>query len=209
MPNRPRRVLCLGAHADDIEIGCGGTLLQYLAEATDVAVKWVVLSGAPERQKEARQSATQFLSGAAATDVVTANFPDGFFPEQWGSIKRFFEAELKPFAPDLIFTHYRQDRHQDHRITSDLTWNTFRDHLILEYEVLKYDGDLGTPNVYVPLAKETSRLKTDLLMAGFPSQTSKHWFTPDAFLSLMRLRGIEAATPFAEAFYGRKMVLGI
>ncbi len=209
MKHRPRRILCLGAHADDIEIGCGGTLLHYVADAEDVSVKWVVLSGNATRQAEARQSATQFLAGAAKTEIITADFPDGFFPEQWGTIKRFFETDLKPFKPDLIFTHFRHDRHQDHRIISDLTWNTFRNHFILEYEILKYDGDLGRPNVFVPLADEIVQLKIDLLMSGFPTQTGKHWFTPDAFRSLLRIRGIEAATPFAEAFHGRKLTLSI
>ena len=204
-PGAPLVVLCVGAHADDIEIGCGGTILRLLAERRRVTVHWVVLSGDVTREREARRSAAKFLRGAAAQTVRVERFRDGFLPYEGAAVKDVFES-LKPLAPDLIFTHCRDDRHQDHRLVWELTWNTFRDHSILEYEVPKYDGDLGQPNLFVPLPDGVRRRKVRLLMAGFPSQRRKRWFTASTFDALMRLRGVESARGYAEAFYARKLV---
>jgi LmbE family N-acetylglucosaminyl deacetylase len=203
---RARRILCLGAHSDDIEIGCGGTLLTLGQRHPGLEILWVVFSGEGARTREARQSAKRFLESFALRKVVVKPFKGSFFPYQGVAIKKYFE-ELKSFEPDLVFTHYRDDRHQDHRVLSDLAWNTFRDHAILEYEIPKYDGDLGIPNVFVPLDAEVVKTKTELLCKAFQTQRNKHWFTEDTFLSLMRLRGIECASQYAEAFHGRKIVL--
>ena len=203
---RARRILCLGAHSDDIEIGCGGTLLTLGQRHAGLEILWVVFSGEGARTREARQSAQRFLESFAVRKVVVKPFKGSFFPYQGVAIKKYFE-ELKSFEPDVVFTHYRDDRHQDHRVLSDLAWNTFRDHAILEYEIPKYDGDLGIPNVFVPLDAEVVKTKTELLCKAFQTQRNKHWFTEDTFLSLMRLRGIECASQYAEAFHGRKIVL--
>jgi LmbE family N-acetylglucosaminyl deacetylase len=206
-PNAPYRILLLGAHADDLEIGCGGTVLRLLEAYPNAVVRWIVLSGSPERAAEARAAAGLFLADARDPEIMTASFEDGFFPYHGAELKRFFEREVKPFAPDLVLTHYRDDRHQDHRVVSDLTWNTFRSHLILEYEILKYDGDLGAPNLFVNLPEAVCERKVSYLLDAFPSQRAKHWFTADTFRAMLRIRGVEsAAGPFAEAFYGRKLV---
>jgi LmbE family N-acetylglucosaminyl deacetylase len=202
------RVLCLGAHSDDLEIGCGGTLLKLIASRRNVTVDWVVFSGNDRRVDEAKASAEMFLKGTTHT-IEVKSFRDGFFPYVAYDVKQYFE-ELKPrCSPDLIFTHYRDDRHQDHRLVSDLTWNTFRNHLILEYEIPKYDGDLGSPNVFVHLDQETCSRKVRQIIEQFQTQHNRHWFTDDTFLSLLRLRGIESAAPggYAEAFYCRKGIL--
>lgn len=205
-----KHVLCLGAHSDDIEIGCGGTILRLTREVPGLNCVWVVFSGEGERADEGKLSAQEFLKDAGKREIIVKDFRSSFFPFQGQEIKEFFEELKEMIQPDLIFTHYREDRHQDHRVLSDLTWNTFRDHLILEYEIPKFDGDLGQPNTFVPLAEATCRHKADSICRFFESQSSKHWFTPDTFLSLSRLRGIECASPtkYAEAFYGRKTVLG-
>jgi LmbE family N-acetylglucosaminyl deacetylase len=205
---RPLSVLCLGAHSDDIEIGCGGTMLRLLAEHPDTEVYWVVFAGEGARAEEAAKSASRFLAGAGHTDVVINQFKDGFFPYVGADIKQFFEALKKRASPDLIFTHYRQDLHQDHRLISELTWNTFRNHLILEYEIAKYDGDLGTPGFFVHLDEAFCRRKIDYILQCFESQTSKAWFSEDTFYAMLRLRGLESNAPekYAEAFYCRKMV---
>ncbi len=206
----PLRILALGCHSDDIEIGCGGTLLRLLAEQpAPVEVWWVVLSARAERGHEARASAEAFLAGATERTLVLGDHRDGFFPVARQEIKELFEELKGQVSPDVIFTHCRHDSHQDHRLACELTWNTFRNHLILEYEVPKYDGDLGQPNVFVELSEETCRRKVDELMRHFGSQLGKHWFTDDVFLALMRLRGLEAAssTRYAEAFHGRKVVM--
>ncbi len=206
--NRVKRVLCLGAHSDDIEIGCGGTLLKLLRDHPDVQVLWVVFSGRGNRSREARSSANAYLTGAGRKKIIVNGFRDGFFPMQAQRIKEYFE-ELKPtFDPDLVFSHYREDRHQDHRVLSDLTWNTFRNHLILEYEIPKYDGDLGIPNFFVRLDEDLCRKKIGYLCQYFQTQSNKHWFSEETFRSLMRLRGMECASPttYAEAFFCRKIV---
>jgi LmbE family N-acetylglucosaminyl deacetylase len=205
------RVLCVGAHSDDIEIGCGGTLLRLIESCPRVSVHWVVLSGADQRAMEARASAEKFLEGAGAKQVEVQAFRDGFFPYLGYEIKQFFE-DLKPrCSPDVIFTHYRDDRHQDHRLVSDLTWNTYRNHLIMEYEIPKYDGDLGSPNCFVPLDETTCRRKVQWITDLFKTQHSHRWFTNETFFSLLRLRGIEsgASSGYAEAFFCRKAVFDI
>jgi LmbE family N-acetylglucosaminyl deacetylase len=203
-----RSVLCLGAHADDIEIGCGGTVLKLLRARPGMEFVWVVLSADGRRGREARESARAFLEGAGKTRVIIKHFRNGFFPFRGEAIKDFFEELKGSVDPDLVFTHYREDRHQDHRVLSDLAWNTFRDHAILEYEVPKYDGDLGHPNLYVELDKELCQRKVENTRRFFQTQADKHWFSADTFLSLMRLRGVECAarTKYAEAFYCRKLL---
>lgn len=205
---RPLRLLLLGAHSDDIEIGCGGTILRLLASHPGAEVTWVVFSANPERTEEARASAAAFLGGAAAT-VIVKEFRESYFPDCQAAIKDAFE-ELKPrLTPDLIFTHRRQDRHQDHRVVSELTWNTFRNHLVLEYEVPKYEGDLGNPNLYVPLTRAIADEKARLLLQHFPSQANRTWFRADTFHGLMSIRGVECNAPDlrAEAFHAHKLVI--
>jgi len=204
-----RRVLCLGAHSDDIEIGCGGTILRLIADSDRIEFYWLVLCSNPERASEARRSANAFLRRARKKTIVVKSFRDGFLPYIGAPVKECFEELKKSFSPDLIFTHFRQDLHQDHRLVCDLTWNTFRHHLILEYEIPKYDGDLQAPNFFVPLSDTVRRQKLQRLMRGFGTQRSKHWFSEDLFNGLMRLRGMEAMSPtrHAEAFYCRKLVL--
>jgi len=210
---RPRegayRVLVVGAHADDAEIGCGGTVLHLIGQGLPLRVTWVVLSAGGAREREAHGSAAAFLKDAEQADVVVRSFRDGFFPWLGAEIKELFET-LKPVEPDLILVHRRDDAHQDHRLVAELTWNTFRDHLILEYEIPKYDGDLGQPNLFVPLPAAACERKVELLLEGFPSQRTRRWFTPDTFWSMLRLRGIEAGSPsgFAEGFHCRKAVVG-
>ena len=208
LARRRPAILCLGAHSDDIEIGSGGTLLRLLREYPGTRVHWVVFSATGRRAQEARRSAARFLRAAGSADVQLHEFRDGFFPHEGAGIKDAFEA-LKPVAPDVVFTHHGADRHQDHRVVCELTWNTFRDHLILEYEIPKYDADLGSPNVFVPLAARDRRRKVDILMSGFPSQRRKRWFSAATFEGLMRLRGVECAARegYAEAFHARKMCL--
>jgi LmbE family N-acetylglucosaminyl deacetylase len=204
------KLLCLGAHADDIEIGCGGLLLDLIRRCP-VDVDWVVFSGTGERSREARRSAALFLRGARRKRVRLEHFRDGFFPYQGARIKAVFEALKRQVDPDIVLTHYRDDRHQDHRVLSDLTWNTFRDHLVLEYEIPKFDGDLGMPNCYLPLDRDTCARKIEFLLSAFGSQRDKHWFADETFRGLMRLRGMEcrARDGYAEAFYSRKVALTI
>jgi LmbE family N-acetylglucosaminyl deacetylase len=204
------RVLALGAHPDDIEIGCGGTILHLIERGQVEAVTWVVFSGTRERAAEAESSAAAFLDGVAGRTVGVHGFRDGFLPYEGAAVKEVFERLKHEVDPDLVLTHQGGDAHQDHRLVSELTWNTFRDHLILEYEIPKYDGDLGRPNLFVPLPEATYRRKVELLEKGFPSQQGKPWFAEDTFLGLMRLRGMEANAPsrHAEGFYCRKLVLG-
>jgi len=204
-----RRILCLGAHSDDIEIGCGGTILATLRERDDLDVRWVVFSAPAERGREARESADRFLEHARNAEVTIEKFRDGYFPWEGAAIKARLESIAREFQPDLVFTHHGGDRHQDHRIVSELTWNTFRDHLILEYEIPKYDGDVCEPNVFVPLDEETAARKIDLLMSCFPSQAAKRWFTPETFQATLALRAVECAAPSgrAEAFRARKLTL--
>ena len=206
--NGPLKILCLGSHSDDIEIGCGGTILRLLTSKPEIEVTWVVFGSSSKRDQEARDSAARFLVQARNKSVVVKNFRDGFFPFEGAQIKDYFE-ELKAVSPDLIFTHTRKDAHQDHRLIAELTWNTFRNHLILEYEIPKYDGDMGQPNLFVPLDEEIYEKKVRYIVEAFETQRSKQWFGKDTFLALMRLRGMECVAPsgYAEAFYCRKLVL--
>jgi len=207
LPPGPLNVLCLGAHPDDIEIGCGGTLLA-LAETRSLTVTWIVFSGSPARAAEARASAARLLGASARVDARVEGFRDGYFPAESAAIKDAFEKLKSGPAPDLVFTHTIEDRHQDHRLLAELTWNTFRDHLVLEYEIPKYDGDLGRPSVYVPLSPAICERKVQHLLEAFPSQREKRWFRRETFLALLHLRGVEAGASegAAEAFYGRKLV---
>ena len=202
-------VLCLGAHSDDIEIGAGATLLSLLERGVHLDVHWCVLSGGGVRETEARQSAVDFLAGAAKAQVELLSFPDGFFPEHGEAIKQWFEALKLRVQPDVILTHRHDDAHQDHRHVCRLTWNTFRDHLILEYEIPKWDGDIGQANAYMPVSEAALQRKIDLLMMHFGSQRSKQWFDEETFRGLARLRGMECRAParYAEAFFGRKLLL--
>jgi LmbE family N-acetylglucosaminyl deacetylase len=201
-----KKILCLGAHSDDIEIGCGGTILKLIRQQPGIEFLWFVLSANAERRDEAEKSASDFLREAGASEIAFGDFRESYFPDQWAAIKDSMDQLKAKFDPDIVFTHYRSDRHQDHRTVSDLTWNAYRNHLILEYEVPKYDGDLGQPNVFVPLNPELCSIKTELIQKNFLSQSAKHWFRTDTFMSLLRIRGIECATAYAEAFYCRKMI---
>jgi LmbE family N-acetylglucosaminyl deacetylase len=201
-------VLFLGAHSDDIEIGCGGTILKLAESYPGLFFYWVVLGSSGVRTQEALSSANRFLGEVEHKNIVVKNFRDGFLPFMGSEVKDYFEQLKQGINPDLIFTHYRHDLHQDHRLICELTWNTFRSHLILEYEIPKYDGDLGSPNLFVPMSESLCQRKISLLLDTFLSQRDKHWFTEDSFQALMRLRGIEsgASERFAEAFYCRKLL---
>jgi LmbE family N-acetylglucosaminyl deacetylase len=207
--DRSLQILCLGCHSDDIEIGCGGTILRLAGEYPGCVFHWVVFSAIGVREAEARQAAGQFVDPSNLTGPMLKAFPDGFMPFVGAEMKVVFEELKQAFSPDLIFTHNRKDAHQDHRLVAELTWNTFRNQLILEYEVPKYDGDMGQPSVFVPLPQELCERKVSLIMDTFRSQHGKAWFQPETFFSLMRLRGMECNAPsgYAEAFYGRKLVL--
>lgn len=207
--NEPLRVLCLGAHCDDIEIGCGGTMVQLAAGKQPLKVRWVVFSGGRVRSEEARASAEQWLAPIQSKTIDLHDYRDGFFPAEMTSIKETFEEIKRTFNPDMIFTHFRADLHQDHRIINELTWNTFRNHLILEYEIPKYDGDMRSPDFYIPLTEENAKAKVSALMTCFKSQQSRHWFCEELFLGLMRIRGMEccSASGYAEGFYARKTTM--
>lgn len=208
-PGERLSVLCLGAHSDDIEIGAGATLLSLIDRGVQLDVHWCVLSGGGVRDEEARKSAADFLAKAANAQVEVMSFRDGFFPEQGDAIKQWFEALKLKVSPDLILTHRRDDAHQDHRKVCQLTWNTFRDHQILEYEIPKWDGDIGQPNVYMPVSATALKRKIELLISHFGSQRSKRWFDDETFRGLARIRGMECCAPerYAEAFFGRKLAL--
>jgi len=208
-PGRALRVLCLGAHSDDIEIGCGGTVLRLASGGADI--EWAVFCAEGNRATEAQASARRFLGRGGDRLLSLYTFRDGFFPADFGKIKESCEALAARVRPDVVFTHFREDRHQDHRVVSDLAWQTFRRHLLLEYEIPKWDGDLGHPNCYVPLNPSVARRKVRNLMAVFASQRSKDWFTEATFEGLMRLRGTEcrASAGLAEAFHCRKLALDI
>jgi LmbE family N-acetylglucosaminyl deacetylase len=207
-PDRPPVILCLGAHSDDIEIGCGGAILRLCAENPACEIHWVVFSAEGIRASEARASAHAF-AGHQLKSLVLKPFRDGFLPYVGIQVKELFEEELKAIQPDLIFTHQRNDLHQDHRLISELSLNTFRNHLIFEYEIPKYDGDFGTPGVYMPLEREMCDTKVRYILEAFASQRAKRWFEESTFMAVMRLRGMECNSPsgYAEAFYGRKVSL--
>jgi len=207
--NGALQILCLGCHSDDIEIGCGGTILRLAREHPGCIFHWVVFSAIGVREAEAQRAASLFVSPGNLRGPLLKSFPDGFMPFVGADVKTVFEELKQVVTPDLIFTHNRKDAHQDHRLIAELTWNTFRDHMILEYEIPKYDGDLGQPSVFVPLESEACQNKVRFIMDAFESQRSKRWFQPETFLSLMRLRGMECNAPsgYAEAFYCRKLAL--
>ncbi len=212
LPKVPRgralRLLLIGAHCDDIEIGCGGTVCELIERYPDAQIDWVVLSSDAKRGAEARRAAGLLMGKGKSRRVLVQRFRNSFFPSHAEKIKEWFES-LKKIEPDVVFAHHRDDLHQDHRVVGELVWNTFRDHLILEYEIPKYDGGLGSPNVFMPLARKTVSRKIETLMQVFGTQRSKRWFTEDTFSALMRLRGVECNAPegFAEAFYARKICL--
>lgn len=208
-PGERLSVLCIGAHSDDIEIGAGATILGWIDRGVHLDVHWAVLSAAGKRSEEAYASAKSFLANAHSATIDIATFQDGFFPYQGADIKAWFENLRLRTSPDVILCHWHNDAHQDHRQVSSLTWNTFRDHPILEYEIPKWDGDIGRPNVYFPTSKQLIVRKSELLREHFASQRSKDWFDAETFLSLARLRGVECRAPegFAEAFHARKLTL--
>jgi LmbE family N-acetylglucosaminyl deacetylase len=205
-PGKTLSVLAIGAHSDDIEIGAGGAILSWIASGAQVEIDWCVASASGEREAEARASAGAFLEGAARADLHLASFRDGYLPAERTKVKDWVET-LKTLKPDVILTHQRDDAHQDHRLINELTWNTFRDHLILEYEIPKWDGDLGKPNMFIPLSDDILTRKIALLHEHFGSQRSKAWFDEETFRGLARLRGMECRERYAEAFYARKLML--
>jgi LmbE family N-acetylglucosaminyl deacetylase len=204
---RALRILCVGAHCDDIEIGCGATIVALQNRTERLVVDWVVLSGAPQRRKETEAAMQMLVRTANRGELLFADFPDGRFPAAYAAIKDFCESLKRRPQPDLILCHERDDRHQDHRIVNEMIWNTFRDHVVLEYEIPKWDGGLGQPNVYVPVTQNDAEAKVDALLKSYPSQSGRDWFTRDTFIALLRLRGLECRSPsgYAEAFYGRKL----
>ena len=205
----PLTLLCIGAHGDDLEIGCGGTVLSWLQSSRRINVIWVVIAAEGERAHEARRSAKALLRRASAADIVFGGFPDGFLLAHYRDVKVFFESIKTRCKPDIVLTHRLEDRHQDHRLAGELTWNTWRDHMILEYEIPKYEGDLGQPNIFVPLTTAIAQRKTAHLARHFGSQRSKSWFKTDNFLALAHLRGLECRSPtgLAEAFHARKLMM--
>ncbi len=206
---RALRVLCVGAHCDDVEIGCAGTLLALQAQKRPLVVDYALVSGTAERRREAERAMRRIVQARCRGEVLHGGFADGRFPALYAGIKDWFEALRRRPAPDVIFCHEREDRHQDHRIVNEMVWNTFRDQVVLEYETPKWDGGLGQPNVYVPLTARQAARKADVLLASFPTQAGRDWFTRDTFLAMMRLRGVECRAPdgYAEAFHGRKLRL--
>jgi LmbE family N-acetylglucosaminyl deacetylase len=206
-PGKALRVLAIGAHSDDIEIGAGGTILTWIASGAEVSVDWCVLSAPAERATEARSSAADFLAGAARSDIHLGDFRDGYFPAERTAVKDWVEGLKRLERPDVILCHQRDDAHQDHRLVCELAWNTFRDHLILEYEIPKWDGDLGQPNAYVALPEAALARKIELLHKHFGTQRSKAWFDDETFRGLARLRGVECRERYAEAFFARKLLL--
>jgi LmbE family N-acetylglucosaminyl deacetylase len=208
-PSRPLRVLAVGAHPDDIEIGAGGAIMKLIDDGAIAELHWLVLTGRDGRNAEARASAEAMLAPLAEASIDVLDHRDGYLPDEWSAVKDRFESLKSSLQPDLIFTHRRDDLHQDHRVCAELTWNTYRDHLVLEYEVPKYDGDLASPNAFVTLTRELRDRKVSHLLRYFPSQVHRPWFTEELFAGLLRIRGMECAAPeaFAEAFFCRKAVL--
>jgi len=205
--NEELRVLCLGAHCDDIEIGLGGTIIKLIEDFPNIFFYWIIFSSDKTRAEEALESANVLLSRVKEKQIVVQGFKESYFTFIGAEIKEYFDQIRREIFPELIFTHYRNDLHQDHRLISELTWNTFRDHLILEYEIPKYDGDFGSPNLFISLEEATCQKKIQHILAYFKSQNTRQWFDQEAFLSVLRLRGIESNSPskYAEAFYCRKM----
>jgi len=209
-PRATAQVLCIGAHCDDIEIGCGGALQVLQARRSKLKIHWVVASSTAERRAETEQARSMLVGPKQRGELIFGEFPDGLFPAHYAAVKQFVESLKRLPTPDLIFCHERADRHQDHRIINEMVWNTFRDHVILEYEIPKWDGGLGQPTVYVPLSKAQLQTKIDALLRSFPSQRQRYWFTADTFRGLARVRGVECRAPdgFAEAFHAPKLRFG-
>jgi len=206
-PGRKLQVLCLGAHADDIEIGAGGALLTWLQSGAELDVHWCVASASGVRGEEARAAAADFLAGAANWTLALGAFRDAYFPYEGAELKAWVEAQKPRMKPDIVLTHARCDAHQDHRLLNELAWNAFRDSLILEFEIPKWDGDLGRPNLYVALEDAVLARKVELLERHFGSQRSKDWFTAETFRALARLRGLECRAAYAEAFWAHKLLV--
>lgn len=204
---RPLQVLCVGAHCDDIEIGCGATLRALQRRGRKAVIRWVVLSSTPKRRVETERAMRLLVRPACRGELRFGKFADGRFPAAYAEIKASFESMKRLPAPDLILCHERDDRHQDHRIVNEMIWSTFRDHLILEYEIPKWDGGLGQPNVYVPVDARDAKTKVTTLLTSYDSQSRKHWFTRETFMAMLRLRGLECGSTsgYAEAFHGRKL----
>jgi len=202
-------VLCLGAHCDDIEIGCGGALIELRRRYPQLRFHWVVFSGDEERERETRAAAAQLLDAGNHYEIEVHRFRGSYFPYLGGEIKDAFEALRKRVAPDLVFTHFLNDRHQDHRVIAELTWNSFRDHAVLEYEIAKFEGDLAQPSVYFPLPLPAVERKVATLLDCFPSQRQRKWFDAELFRGQLRLRGVECNAPsrYAEGFHARKLIL--
>lgn len=209
LDSKPKELLCLGAHCDDIEIGCGGTVLKWIRKGWIEKVCWVIFSSTATRAEEAKASAQHYLKDVPDSKVIIKDYRDAYLPYSAQEIKDFVQSLHERCSPDIIFTHFRHDRHQDHRLVSDLTYNAFRDHFILEYEIPKYDGDLGQPNMYVEIPKELVDLKIDWLLHSYPTQAKKNWFDNETFAALLRIRGLECHSPsrYAEAFHARKWVI--
>jgi len=206
-PSAVQNLLCIGAHPDDIELGAGATIMRLIDNNPSISIRWVVMTGADtDRAEEARSSAAMFTSGAHSTDIEIFGFRDAYLPWEGDKVKQVFEDLKKDFSPDLIFTHHNDDRHQDHGLLSELTWNTWRDHVILEYEILKWDGDLGRPNVFIQIPEDLARRKVDQIIDAYPSQRSRTWFRGGNFTAMMRIRGVESNSEYAEAFYARKLL---
>lgn len=205
--DRPPVVLFIGAHCDDIEIGCGGTILRLRDSMPQAEILWLILSSNETRSREALESADRFLGKTARNSVRIESFRDGYLPYSGGQVKDVFERVKREISPDLIFTHHRRDLHQDHRLVSELTWNTWRNHLILEYEIPKYDGDLGQPSVFVALSPEHVERKVENVLEVFRTQAAKEWFDAETLRALLRLRGVESQERYAEAFHAPKMLL--
>jgi LmbE family N-acetylglucosaminyl deacetylase len=207
-PDRPLRILCIGAHSDDIEIGAGGTIMHLLDAHLGAEVCWIVCASDDVRRKEAEASAHVVCAGAGTLSTTIGDLPENVLPQHGAAVREMLVAHARPFAPDLVFSPHRDDLHQDHRLLAELALQLFRDHPILEYEIVKYDGDLHTPNVYVEVDESIARRKVDLLFEHFPSQQTRTWFDREAFFGLMRLRGIECNVKYAEGFHAHKLVIG-
>jgi LmbE family N-acetylglucosaminyl deacetylase len=205
---RSPQLLFLGAHCDDIELGCGGTLLELRERLPGARIHWAVMSSDARRRRETLESARRFLGDERVGGVRVFDFRDGYLPWVGDQVKDRFEALKRELAPDAVFTHHLEDRHQDHRLVAELTWNTWRDHLVFEYEIPKYEGDLGRPNLYVPIAPERAERKQKILLEAYASQGGKPWFDAETLRGLLRLRGVECRATWAEAFHARKLVLG-
>lgn len=202
----PLHVVALGAHPDDIEIGCGGSLLRLAESVPDLTAEFVVASGEPSRVEEARHAAELFLPGCDV-GVRAGDLPDGQFPAYWGDAKRLLEETARGRRADIVLAPCRGDAHQDHRTLAEIVPTVWRDHLVLSYEIPKWDGDLGRPSLYVPLSQELMREKVRRLHKAFPSQASREWFDDEVFLGLARLRGMECRSRYAEAFTTAKATL--